>query len=49
MIVCLDSGNSRIKWGVHDGHALAGQGAVAVDHADVGATGDLAPANGRKP
>ena len=33
MIVCLDSGNSRIKWGVHDGQAWLAQGAVA--HADV--------------
>lgn len=34
MIVCLDSGNSRVKWGVHDGHAWLAQGAVA--HADIG-------------
>lgn len=34
MIVCLDSGNSRIKWGVHDGKQWLAQGAVA--HADVG-------------
>lgn len=33
MIVCLDSGNSRIKWGVHDGRHWLAQGAVA--HADV--------------
>lgn len=33
MIVCLDSGNSRIKWGVHDGASWLAQGAVA--HADV--------------
>ncbi len=33
MIVCLDSGNSRIKWGVHDGQTWLAQGAVA--HADV--------------
>ena len=33
MIVCLDSGNSRIKWGVHDGAQWLAQGAVA--HADV--------------
>ena len=32
MIVCLDSGNSRIKWGVHDGRTWLAQGAVA--HAD---------------
>lgn len=29
MIVCLDSGNTRIKWGVHDGTAWRAQGAVA--------------------
>lgn len=29
MIVCLDSGNSRIKWGVHDGRTWLAQGAVA--------------------
>ena len=33
MIVCLDSGNTRIKWGVHDGQAWLAQGAVA--HADI--------------
>lgn len=32
MIVCLDSGNSRIKWGVHDGQQWLAQGAIA--HAD---------------
>lgn len=30
MIVCLDSGNTRIKWGVHDGERWLAQGAV--DH-----------------
>ena len=34
MIVCLDSGNSRIKWGVHDGERWLAQGAVA--HVEVG-------------
>ncbi len=29
MIACLDSGNSRIKWGVHDGTRWLVQGAVA--------------------
>lgn len=29
MIVCLDSGNTRIKWGVHDGANWLAQGAVA--------------------
>lgn len=33
MIICLDSGNSRIKWGVHDGKQWLAQGAVG--HADV--------------
>lgn len=33
MIICLDSGNSRVKWGVHDGQAWLSQGAVA--HAEV--------------
>ncbi|WP_150429785.1 type III pantothenate kinase [Dechloromonas sp. CZR5] len=31
MIVCLDSGNSRIKWGVHDGTGWLAQGAVTHD------------------
>ena len=39
MIVCLDSGNTRIKWGVHDGEHWLGQGAVA--HTDVGVLGRL--------
>ncbi|RIX48933.1 MAG: type III pantothenate kinase [Rhodocyclales bacterium GT-UBC] len=29
MILCIDSGNSRIKWGLHDGNAWVAQGAVA--------------------
>lgn len=33
MIVCVDCGNSRLKWGVHDGRAWAAQGALA--HAEV--------------
>ncbi|MDR1994652.1 type III pantothenate kinase [Azonexus sp.] len=33
MIVCLDSGNSRLKWGVHDGHAWLEQGAAEHDDA----------------
>src|SRR5512146_1178723 len=33
MIVCLDSGNTRIKWGVHDGRRWLAQGALA--HAEV--------------
>ncbi|MBS1143170.1 MAG: type pantothenate kinase [Proteobacteria bacterium] len=39
MIVCLDSGNSRIKWGVHDGVKWQAQGALA--HDDVGQLGQL--------
>lgn len=34
MILCLDSGNTRIKWGVHDGIRWLAQGAVT--HAEVG-------------
>lgn len=34
MIVCLDSGNTRIKWGVHDGQQWLAQGAVAHAAAD---------------
>ena len=40
MIVCLDSGNTRIKWGVHDGHAWREQGAAG--HADGPALAALA-------
>lgn len=29
MIICLDSGNTRIKWGVHDGIRWLAQGALA--------------------
>lgn len=39
MIVCLDCGNSRIKWGVHDGVKWLGQGAV--DHFDAAALSSL--------
>lgn len=42
MIVCLDSGNSRIKWGVHDGRRWLGQGAV--DHGDADQLAALATA-----
>jgi type III pantothenate kinase len=42
MIICLDSGNTRIKWGVHDGEAWIAQGALL--HADVVSLGgQLAP------
>lgn len=34
MIVCLDSGNTRIKWGVHDGEQWLAQGAVVHAVAD---------------
>lgn len=33
MIICIDSGNTRIKWGVHDGAQWLAQGAVV--HAEV--------------
>ena len=39
MIVCLDSGNTRIKWGVHDGAGWLAQGAVA--HAEVASLSEL--------
>ena len=39
MIVCLDSGNTRIKWGVHDGRQWLAQGAVT--HAEVAQLGQL--------
>lgn len=39
MIVCLDSGNSRIKWGVHDGERWLAQGAL--DHAEVARLSEL--------
>lgn len=44
MIVCIDSGNSRIKWGVHDDHAWIAQGAVT--HAELS---DLAELTARWP
>jgi len=39
MIICIDSGNSRIKWGAHDGHAWCDQGVVT--HAGIGQLGEL--------
>lgn len=33
MILCIDSGNTRIKWGIHDGLAWLDQGAM--NHAEV--------------
>ena len=29
VILAIDAGNTRIKWGVHDGHAWSATGAVA--------------------
>lgn len=40
MIICLDSGNTRIKWGAHDGQQWLAQGALP--HAEVGQLADLA-------
>ena len=40
MIVCIDAGNSRIKWGVHNGQAWNAQGAVA--HDDMAQLAELA-------
>ena len=40
MIACFDSGNSRIKWGLHDGWQWLARGAVA--HAEVGQLARLA-------
>lgn len=39
MIVCLDSGNTLVKWGVHDGASWLAQGAIA--HSEVGRLGAL--------
>jgi len=39
MIACIDSGNSRIKWGVHDGQTWLARGAL--DHADAARLGEL--------
>lgn len=39
MIACLDSGNSRIKWGIHDGTRWCAQGAVP--HAEVAQLAEL--------
>jgi type III pantothenate kinase len=35
MILCIDSGNTRLKWGMRDGEAWVGLGAIA--HAQAGA------------
>ncbi len=34
MILCLDCGNTRLKWGLRDGAAWAGQGALSVARLD---------------
>lgn len=39
MIACLDSGNTRIKWAIHDGRDWLAEGAVA--HADVDSLAEL--------
>jgi type III pantothenate kinase len=39
MIICIDSGNSRIKWGVHDGNQWCEQGVLT--HAEIDQLGDL--------
>jgi len=33
VVLALDAGNTRIKWGVHDGHAWRARGAVATSEA----------------
>lgn len=40
MILCLDSGNTRLKWGLHDGVQWQGQGALL--QAEIGRLGELA-------
>ena len=39
MIFCIDSGNSRIKWALHDEHGWCESGVL--DHADVGQLASL--------
>lgn len=39
MILCIDSGNSRIKWGVHDGQCWVETGALP--HTDLAALSEL--------
>jgi len=39
MILCLDSGNSRLKWGIHDGQTWLADGALG--HAELAALGDI--------
>lgn len=33
VVLALDAGNTRIKWGVHDGHAWSARGAIATSDA----------------
>jgi type III pantothenate kinase len=40
MIAAIDAGNSRIKWGLHDGRAWIGQGKLPTE--DVGRLGEIA-------
>lgn len=42
MILCLDSGNSRVKWGIHDGDHWLAQGALA--HAEVSRLAEIVDA-----
>lgn len=39
MILCLDSGNSRLKWGIHDGRGWLADGALK--HDELAALADL--------
>lgn len=34
MILCLDAGNTRLKWGLREGRAWRGQGVLALDDRD---------------
>lgn len=34
MILCLDAGNTRLKWGLREGQAWRGQGVLALDDRD---------------
>ena len=43
MILCLDAGNSRMKWGLRAGDAWLGQGVCA--HADIAGLADALPAS----
>ncbi|MFN6961591.1 MAG: type III pantothenate kinase, partial [Rhodocyclaceae bacterium] len=42
MILCLDAGNTRLKWGVREGAVWRAQGACA--HADCGGLATALPA-----